>query len=533
MRKIAIISFLLTVLFANQNFANNLQVSNVVLTGQNTASNFTLIQFDVGWDNSWRTSVGPSNYDAVWLFAKYRLKTSDVWNHATLHYVDGTGSGDGHTEPAGSNISSADDNGSGGSYGTFIYATADFAQANVSYTGVELRWDYGVDGLVDADSVEICLLAIEMVYIPQGNFFLGDGLSTFGQFEAGTTGLPFQVTSEGALTLGGGGAGSLGNNNATGMTPVDDYNDGASQALSAAFPKGFNDFYIMKYELSQEQYVGFLNKLTRTQQTRRMRANAAGEFMQNNATSTAPSNRNGVKIDNNGTAITPRVYGNDLNDNNVYGEAVDGQNIACNWVSTADAEAYLDWAGLRPITELEYEKVARGTQPTIAGEYAWGSTAISGATSITNSGANNELAGNAAANATYNNNVNVQGPLRVGQYAEAATTRASAGAGYYGVLDLTGNLWEFCIKTGGTQGRSFLGTHGDGVLDATGDRTNADWPSFTNGLGYGLRGGSYRQTNLDQLTISGRRNANWQGAITSGLPRRFSSTSCRGGRTAP
>ena len=186
-----------------------------------------------------------------------------------------------------------------------------------------MRWDYGVDGLADADSVEICVFGIEMVYIPQASFFIGDGLATFGQFEAATSGAPYQVTSEGLLTLGGGGAGSLGNNNGTGMTPADDYNDATPQTLPAAFPKGFNDFYIMKYELSQEQYVGFMNKLTRAQQTVRMLANAAGEFMENNSTTTAPSNRNGVMLVSDPGALSPRIYGNDLNDNGTDGEAVD------------------------------------------------------------------------------------------------------------------------------------------------------------------------------------------------------------------
>ncbi len=50
---------------------------------------------------------------------------------------------------------------------------------------------------------------------------------------------------------------------------VDDFNDATARSLPAAFPKGYAAFYIMKYEISQEQYVGFLNKLTQTQQTAR------------------------------------------------------------------------------------------------------------------------------------------------------------------------------------------------------------------------------------------------------------------------
>lgn len=488
-----------------------------------------MINLDVSWSNSWRTSVGPSNWDAVWIFAKYRLKTSDVWNHATLHYVDGTGSGDGHTEPVNSNISSSNDNGAGGSYGVFIHRTADMTQGNVSYPGAQLRWDYGADGLADADSVEICVFGIEMVYVPQANFFIGDGAATNGQFETGLTGVPYLVTSEAALILGGAG-GAVGNNNTTGqLAPVDDFNDVTSQNLPAAFPKGFNDFYIMKYELSQEQYVAFMNKLTRNQQSIRMLADALGEFMQNNATSTTPTNRNGVKIMDNTSALVPRVYGNDLDDDDVFGENIDGQSIACNWMSTQDALAYLDWSGLRPITELEYEKTCRGTLAAVAGEFAWGTVGIIGATSITSPGATNELA-DVASNCVYNNAGGVAGPLRVGQFAEAASTRPNAGAGYYGVMDLSGNLWEFCISTGVASGRAFTGSHGDGVLDANGLRTNTDWPNNTTSPGYCLRGASWANTPAGSLyTISGRQYGSWVSTVNT----RYASTTCRGGRTAP
>ena len=83
--------------------ANNIQVNNVLLTGQNTTEGFVLVEFDLSWENSWRIDAGPSNWDAAWVFIKYRYNNGD-WEHATLNYVDGTGTGDGHTVPAGSTI---------------------------------------------------------------------------------------------------------------------------------------------------------------------------------------------------------------------------------------------------------------------------------------------------------------------------------------------------------------------------------------------------------------------------------------------
>ena len=100
------------------------------------------------------------------------------------------------------------------------------AQANVSYTNVNLQWNYGVDGLADDDRVEVFVFAVEMVHVPQASFYVGDGDGTLtGQFRIQASNTPFQITSEGALTLGGGGAGALHNNNGTGMTTPDDFNN--------------------------------------------------------------------------------------------------------------------------------------------------------------------------------------------------------------------------------------------------------------------------------------------------------------------
>ena len=52
--------------------ANNIQVSNVAIVGQNTTDQFSFVRFDVSWDNSWRTSTLESNWDAAWIFVKIR-----------------------------------------------------------------------------------------------------------------------------------------------------------------------------------------------------------------------------------------------------------------------------------------------------------------------------------------------------------------------------------------------------------------------------------------------------------------------------
>lgn len=72
------------------------------------------------------------------------------------------------------------------------------------------------------------------------------------------------------------------------------------------------------------------------------------------------------------------------------------------------------------------------------------------------------------------------------------------GASFYWVLDLNSSLWERCVTIGNEKGRSFKGTHGDGRLAGyTGNATNEDWPSGSDGKGgISYRGGGYYQTGM-------------------------------------
>lgn len=467
--------------------ANNINVSNILITDVDTVLDHARVQFDLSWDNSWRTSTHESNWDAAWVFMKYRVGSTGQWMHATLLTS-------GHFAPVGSTIATTTDG-----KGSFVYKSIVGSGTN-TWNGVKLKWDYGSDGVEDSYAVEVCVFAIEMVYIPQGNFYVGDGTTTtlWGQFEGGLSGSPYQITSENSITLGGGSVSSLGNNNATGMAPSDDWNDVVSRVLPASFPKGHSAFYIMKYELSQGQYVEFLNKLTFTQQVSRTVSNpssAAGTAALTN------TNRNGIDIASPGVNPgTPAIYACNLNGNGVFNEAADGANIACNYLGWNDLAAYLDWAGLRPMTELEYEKACRGTQTSVVNEYAWGDVTLSCATAVSNSGLTNEIASTVAAKCNCNNSL---GAIRVGCFAKSTTTtRTASGASYYGVLDLTGNLWEAAITTGNSSGRSYAGVHGDGNLLANGNADAVSWPGTT-GNGVGYRGGAFTVTG-NFLRVSSR-----------------------------
>lgn len=475
-------------------FANNIAVENVSLTDKDTTNDTYDIQFDIAWDNSWFITGAPSataNWDAAWVFAKFSKSTDggatwSDWAHCTLLNT-------GSVAPTGSQMSFGI---TGTAYkGVFIYrSSAD--SGSVNWDDAEIRWAYGTDGVGDTDTVKVKVLAIEMVYIPACSFYVGDGTSTTiqGQFEAATSGAAFQVTSEGALTLGGGGAGSLGNNNASGMSTADDFNDSTSVTLPADFPKGYNAFYIMKYEISQGQYKEFLNTLTRTQQNSRTASQTANYFVMSATTSV--SYRNGIRA----PASIPSgaiTFGCDFT-SGTFNQSDDGEWIACNYLKWADVTAYADWAGLRPFSELEFEKAARGGQTPVANEYAWGTATIAGsAYTLSNSGANNEdIATNystSSGNASYSTtDGSIDGPLRCGIFAgnAANTGRTTAGGGYYGIMELSGNLWERPVTVGNTTGRLFTGLHGDGTLNSSGDADVTNWPG-TGATGSGFRGGGW------------------------------------------
>jgi hypothetical protein len=143
--------------------------------------------------------------------------------------------------------------------------------------------------------------------------------------------------------------------------------------------------------------------------------------------------------------------------------------------------------------KLEFEKAARGPYRAVSGEYAWGSTSITGATGVSNAGLPNE-APSAAANCVYNNSVGVQGPMRIGAMAYGDATRIASGAGYYGVMDLSGNVGERPITVGNSTGRGFnRANHGNGALTSSGNVDVTSWPG-TGAVGAGFRGGHWNRT---------------------------------------
>jgi formylglycine-generating enzyme required for sulfatase activity len=296
------------------------------------------------------------------------------------------------------------------------------------------------------------VFGIEMVWVPEGNFYLGDGTSG-ATFRDGTSTDPFLVTTEGSIAVGA----TAGQLNATANAPA--------ATLPAAFPKGHRGFYTMKYELSQGQYAAFLNTLASDQCAARY---AAQTTLRHNLSGIWP----------NITSTTP--------------------HRAMGFLSWQDLQAYLDWSGLRPMTELEYEKAVRGPAFPVNGGYAWATSTIFDVNTLVNDGADNETIsgavtpGSGAAN-YYGGSNSPTGPFRVGFPAGAATDRLQAGASYYGVMEMTGNIMEQVVSTHNAAGLAYTGNHGDGEISVSPS------PGFANVAGwnnnsveyYMMRGGAY------------------------------------------
>jgi len=563
--------------------ANNLSITQPMLVDFNSVAGTVDARFTISWQNSWRTTSAPANWDAAWVFLKFRVGTADptrtgvsstgttlnvgstallrvgmpvirtagtgafaantvitaipnatqvtisaapttalagatvrfirIWEHARLA-TDAS-----HLAPVGSTIRTGLLNPAAAYNATTNYGVGAFIYRSANGTGtftasnVELRWNLGTQGLGSGGPIEVCAFGHEMVYVTGGSFRLGSGAASTANndfFMQPNFGGIYQVTSEAAISIGAG-TGNLWYSNNNG--------EGGDQGgpVPAAFPKGFTSFYCMKYEITQGDYVDFLNKLTRAQQNARTGTALAegttavtNRFVLSNAATI--SYRNGIRCPATISATDPITFYCDIDQDGVANEANDGRWVACNFLTWNDVAAYLDWSGLRPLSDLEFEKACRGPAVQVLNEYAWGTATIgtTGYAFVNLGTANEQITTNyatAAGNAIYLGTgttvvggaggvvqPTINGPARVGITAHHALNngRVRAGAGYYGALDLSGNVAELIITIGVSQGRSFTGTHGNGLLTAAGNHDAAAWPATTAGSGY--RGGHWYST---------------------------------------
>ncbi len=525
-------------LFTSSLFANNIDVNNIALTNQNTsagvnnANNHTHVKFDVTWENSWRVSSGPSNWDAAWVFVKYQQLGESFYRHATLSTISSD-----HTVTTDNGVAVTIQPSPDGK-GVFMYRSNN-GTGTINWQDVLLKWNYRADNVHDTADVTVKVFAIEMVYVPQGSFYLGDGNINYdpstNAFRINNT--PninpkgreaYLVTSEAAITTV--------NYQSTALNSFYDPATFSSATrfsnytLPAAYPKGFNAFYAMKYEVSQKAYVDFFNTLPTSPVADPSKGNR--NLTQTLAAANARNNFfwTGQNLDN---AELTRIS----TTNPGTGDR------AQNWMSYYDAIAYADWAALRPMSEFEWEKAARGHDVNfgpiypINGEFAWGNI---NNTRLTANTIQNDNTGSEGVSSSSNFNINAQGtvaigsvtgnaygPVRNGAFAAKNATadqRQQAGASYYGLMEMSGNVAEIVIAPyranfyyNTAQGKfvsSFDGSiHGDGELGATGDANVANWDVLFPSSNYNasvagditplIKGGAYNTT---PISISTREN---------------------------
>jgi hypothetical protein len=422
------------------------------------------------------------------------------------------------------------------SLGVFVYRDAQTPGRGPNDWTLRLRLALP-DGVSADDLPETVVVhGIEMIYVPEGPFFVGDPqrpeaapANAFYEQTADTTASPpYRITDSGPLPVCDG-PGTLCYSE---TDPSYDAAGDRAGPIPAGYPNGYDAFYLMKYELTQGQYAAFLNSLWE---------------------------RYTVSLD----PIDGRTYARRRGSIARVGTryVAEHPDRACNFLSWMDAAAYADWAGLRPYTELEYEKAARGPADPVPDEFAWGTTTIAHGDTIFAADSTIARAENGRefvrGNANYKPDaVDYQrtygsrfaggdeglGPLRVDIFETqahrtgAANRREAGGTSYYGAQGLSGGLFDRVVTAADSVGRRFRGTHGDGQLSypgqaelegryTSGPGDHADWPRVR-GEGLGLRGGSPAH-GPDDLRVAARTWGDYDAFYPSG------NMGVRAARTAP
>lgn len=443
-------------------FASNLRLSKKVEVLK-VENGVATLRVDISWTNSWRDEY---NNDAVWLFFKYRTIRTD-WEH--LNLAENMTVGKGYTAYPGKTANEIT--------GCFIYRdTVGFGNASVR---LEVDWQYPswlTKEMLTSGEVMLLAQGVEMVLVPFGNYALGDGVSA-NSFCAPGSDTPLTVTSEFALTV---------------SVPASSSGGGAI-SLNGSFPKGYNGFYCMKYELSQSQYVCFVNCLSSMEQIKLLGGSiqnlAKGSFLFGDGSSA--SFRNTV------------IVKEPMSENRAMVLASENETVAatcpvaCNYLSPLDLLGYASWSGLRPMSELEYEKICRRSAPLIPvpGCYAWGNDTYQPLSGLVEVGTDKErpLSGNV--NGGDGGAGVAGGPVRCGAFSNIGRDKESSGSSFSGVMELSGNVRELVVNVDAID---FKGVqHGNGTFDPE------YWTGVTDINVFGTRGGGFSSP-ASRLRVSDR-----------------------------
>ncbi|MCX6336205.1 MAG: hypothetical protein NT153_02780 [Bacteroidetes bacterium] len=152
------------------------------------------------------------------------------------------------------------------------------------------------------------------------------------------------------------------------------------------------------------------------------------------------------------------------------------------------------------MTEFEYEKACRGPLTPVSYENAWGTAAFSTSYTIVNRFKTTEYSSTAPLGLT-----NIQGNIlyRVGIEATSSSDRVHAGATYYGILNMTGSVFERCLGGFNSDFSAFTNINGNGNISSTAGADVNGWPSPSS-TNYIERGGSAGNEGYRQQSVSSR-----------------------------
>lgn len=450
------------------------------------------ISFKVSWDHSWREG---ENWDAIWVFVKYKRKgVNEPWHHAYLKDSENNRVASGTGIPAMEVLAVTSVENwaqrmdtlyfgndapvvSKGLDRTVVPGVLIFRKkpgtGNIVNAPVRLEWDFNEGDLnlysevtrqdIRDGKIEISVQAIEMVYVPVGPYYLGDRLSAYSFINEGADGA-LRVTSDDEQML-------------YRMGPTAGSTYDKAWKVRGMFPMGYTGYYMMKYEVSQEQYVNFLNRLTLRDQRKRigrpLESLNPGDYVfgaTNNQEE--PSYRNGIILLEKYLPLdTPALFGFNLSLATPANDYDDGKSIACNFLSPEDMYTYTDWAGLRPMTEPEYEKGCRERDPAafaVDRSFAWETPVFTSLIWTDIQSHAGEETEQVSGNANLNGPVNAADmfPVKCGAFADETPNMVGSGSSRWGLMEMTGNLAE--IYYNAENATTFNGDiYGDGNIWST------------------------------------------------------------------